>query len=469
VRDGRRDEGSILPLVMVMSVVLTVVITALASYVSSGLRYGTVVEERADRLAAADGGLRYALERLGNSQYAACLSHLGSSGYTIDFPVEVNGATVDVTCRRGGGGIGDVKAWAIVVTGQGVPSGQPMLESQAGGGVQKMLGGPVWVSDPSRMDLKAPVTVEDGDIWYYRPDCDNPSPAVTLDEDLTFEPAYRGTICVNKPWTSLFRPPTIGSFPSASDVSLTNQPADTATYPGCSVFEPGRYTVMPALGAHNYFKSGNYYFEDVQFEVEDAVVTAGWPDSAAYGDQIFIPNAPCAAAITDDAASGSTPGATFYFGGTSHIDVDNKGSFEIMRRLQGDSLVSIQALHTSSAGSHKASSLTSTSDLIWTKSGANNDLALHGLVWAPRASMTFGNVTNAANGQILGGAVFARMHLQASASASAFVIRVETAPIAYELRVDATAAKNGRTTTMTAVVQVSDQGVTAVNSLRVRE
>jgi hypothetical protein len=83
------------------------------------------------------------------------------------------------------------------------------------------------------------------------------------------------------------------------------------------------------------------------------------------------------------------------------------------------------------------------------------------------AQLEFGNVTNAANGQLLGGAAVSRMVLQASASASAFIIRVESSPIAFELRVDSTATKNGESTTMTAVVQVDDQGTTAVNSLRV--
>ena len=47
---------------------MSVVIAAVASYVTTGLKYGRVVEDRADRLAAADGGLRYAIERLSNSQ-----------------------------------------------------------------------------------------------------------------------------------------------------------------------------------------------------------------------------------------------------------------------------------------------------------------------------------------------------------------------------------------------------------------
>ena len=94
---------------------------------------------------------------------------------------------------------------------------------------------------------------------------------------------------------------------------------------------------------------------------------------------------------------------------------------------------------------------------------------MHGLIWAPKAQLEFGNVTNSANGQLLGGAVVSRIVLQASASVSAFIIRVETSPIAFELRLDSTATLNGLSTTMTAVVQVDDQGTTAVRSLRVRE
>lgn len=461
----RRDEGAVLPLVLVMSLVLAVVIGALASYVAVGLRFGGVVEDRADRLAAADGGLRYAIERLQNSAYAGCLTNLGNTGYTIDFPVQVNGADVDVTCRKGASGIGDIKAWAIIVTGQGVPAGQWMLQSQSGGGVQKLLGGPVWVTDPSRTDLKAPVTIEDGDIWYYRSDCTNPS--VSIDPDLTFTPAYRGPICVNQPWSTVYSAPTVGSFPSVTDLARTNQPG-VVDANGCTVFSPGRYTTMPALGTNTYFKAGNYYFEDFTFDIRQSTVTAGWADASRYGDQQFIPNAPCAPAINADATSGSAPGATFYLGGSAKIEIDVQGSLEILRRLQGNSLVSIQALRTTTVN-YKASTLGYNEDVIYTKSGNNTDLAIHGLLWAPRAQLTFGNVTNRANGQLLGGAAIARIVLQASASASSFIIRVESSPIPYELRIDATATKNGQSTTMTAVVQVDDQGTTAVNSIRVRD
>ncbi len=460
-----RDEGAILPLVLVMAVIIAVVIGALASYVTTSLKYGEVVEQRADRLAAADGGLRYAIVRLGNSQYAGCLSNLGNAGFKIDMPVQINESDIDITCTKGSNSISDIKAWAIVVTGAGVPGNQWMLQSQAGGGVQKLLGGPVWVSDPGRMDLKAPITVEDGDIWYYRADCANPS--LTIDSNLTFTPAYRGTICVDQTWDQVYSAPAVGAFAGLTDLLNTN-PAPT-TNGTCKVFAPGRYTTMPALGANTYFRSGNYYFHNFKFDIVNAVVTAGWASSSLYGDQQFIANAPCAGAISaDSTTSGSTPGATFYLGGSAAIEIGNKGSLEILRRLQGDSLVSIQALTTTNAN-QTASSLAYNNNIIWTKAGNNSDLAIHGLIWAPYAQMEFGNVTNSANGQLLGGAALSRIVLQASASASSFIIRVESSPIAYELRLDSTATKNGLSTTMTAVVQVDDQGTTAVNSLRVRD
>jgi len=461
-----------------MAVVISVVIAAIATYVTAGLRYGRVVEDRADRLAAADGGLRYALELLEQSRYAGCLTSMGKTGYTLDFPAKVNDADVKVTCVKGATGIGDIKAWAIIVTGEGVPAGQWMLQSQAGGGIQKMLGGPVWVTDPSRMDLKAPVTVEDGDIWYYSPTgCDNPS--LTLDSNLTFTPDYRGTQCNDEPWTKVYENvPDLGTITAVTDTTNTN-PAPKVDANGCTVFSPGRYTVAPTLGKNTYFKSGNYYFENFTMDVSNATVTAGWPNQAEYGDKVFIPNYACTGiegsnanfALTVDKNSGSAPGATFYLGGSSKIEIGNKGSLEILRRLQTDTeganLVSIQAMD-STTSNYKKSTLGYNDDIVYTKSGNNSDLAIHGLLWAPRAQLEFGNVTNAANGQLLGGAAVSRIILQASASVSAFIIRVETSPIDFELKVDSTATKQGQSTTMRAIVYINDQGeIGAINSWRV--
>ncbi len=476
-RNDRRETGAILPLVLVMSIVITMIVAALATYVATGLRFGNVAEARADRLAAADGGLRYGIERLGNSQYPACLSNLGNVGHTIEFPAQVNGAQVKVTCQKASGGISDIKAWAIVVTGADVPTGLPMLTSQSGGGgPQKLLGGPVWVTDPdrSRTDLQAPVTVENGDIWYYREDC--PNATLDLDEDLSFTPAFRGTQCIDKPWDEIYDVPCPKSAadPEVCDWTVAPvpqteaPPPDIASVPGCTIFSPGMYTTPPALSKNNYFRAGEYYLVDFTWNITDATVVAGFANTdLLYGDQQFLANAPCADATFADANSGSTPGATFYLGGTARIEIGTKGGLEILRRAQGADFVSIQALRDMPAP-YVNSSLDYKTDILWTQSGNNSDLALHGQAWAPYASMTFGNVTNSANGQILGGAAFATIHLQASASASAFVIRVETSPTVYSLLLKSVATLDGRSTTMHAVVQVDDQGnPLAVSSLRV--
>jgi hypothetical protein len=464
-----RDRGAILPLVLVMAVVVSLVIVTLANYVTTNLTYGHIVEERADRLAAADGGLRYAVERLQNSAYAGCLTNLGDTGYTIDFPATVNGSDVDVTCSKGSSDIGDIKAWALIITGE-LASSDPdtwMMRSQ--GGSTKLLGGPVWVTDPSTdvNDLQSPVEVEDGDIWFYRADCSNPN--LTVDpSQLSFTPAFRGTICVEKQWYELFDTPEIGWFPWPVNTAKTNQ---APTMSGeCTVFHPGRYTVAPTLGANTYFRSGNYYFEGVTLTITNAAVTAGWADFDGNGDQQFIPNYKCDDAIQTDKESGSLPGATFYMGSSSRIVIDTNGTLEIMRREQGDDFVSIHALSgVHPSGKWFQSTIGSTQNMIETQSGLNADLAIHGLVWAPYSALEFGNVTNVANGQLLGGAALAKVVLQASASASNFLIRVETSPADFQLRLSATATKNGRSTTMTAVVDVDDQGTTAVNSLRVIE
>ena len=464
----RRDEGAVLPLVLVMSVVVSLVVVTLAGYVSTNLRYGQVVEERADRLAAADGGLRYAVERLQNSAYAGCLTNLGDTGYTIDFPVYVNGSEIDVTCRKGSSSIGDIKAWALIITGELSPTDPETWMVRSQGGTSKLLGGPVWVTDPSTdvNDLSSPVEVEDGDIWFYRPDCDNPN--LTIDPaELSFTPEFRGTICVEKPWHQLFDTPRIGGLPWPTDTALTNQPP-TIDADGCTVFAPGRYTVAPPLGTNTYFRSGNYYFENVLINITNSTVTAGWADFDGNGDQQFIPNYACVDAMATDAGSGSTPGATFYMGGSSRIRIDTNGTFEILRRRQGADFVSIHALSgVHPSGKWFQSTIGSTQNIIETTSGLNSDLALHGLVWAPYSGLEFGNVTNVANGQILGGAALAKVVLQASASSSNFLIRVESSPADYQLRLSATATKNGLSTTMTAIVEVDDQGTTAVNSLRV--
>ena len=127
----------ILPIVLVISMVSAMVIIALANYVTADLATARSSRTRADRLAAADGGLRYGVEQLRNfhGQLGALCGTAAATGggYTQQFPPVINGSTTTVTCRRVGSLISDVDGWGLIVTGEGVPNGQPMFATKGAG------------------------------------------------------------------------------------------------------------------------------------------------------------------------------------------------------------------------------------------------------------------------------------------------------------------------------------------------
>ncbi len=464
-----RDDGAILPIVLVIATTLSVVVMSTATFVTADLRYGRVVEARADRLAAADGGLRYGIEKLRNFQ-TLCTTKAGSGGgFTTIFPPEINGATAEVTCRRVGNGISDVQGWGVVVTGSGVPAGQTLFTTQGAGGSSdnvKTFSGPVFVADPSRIDLQAKLEIKNGDLWYTSSNCDVPTAVPEIDSGyLAFTPDFfRGPLCTELKWdTGLFSAPTGGTVPTA--------PANPAPVPtvGCTVFGPGKYTSPPQLGDDNYFLAGDYYFENVTIDLQNQSLIAGFP--ANSGDTAKIASASCAAAQAADKQAtllaGGRGGATFYLGGSSKLNVLNGGELEIFRRKQGNTYLSILALDAPGAG-YIASSLSFNAWILETKSGSNNDVAIHGLLWAPHTSVRLGNITNAANGQLLGGLVVATLDTQASASASAFAIGIESNPVDVKLLLISTATKDGAKTSIRAVIQYRpDNKDLAINSWRV--
>ena len=135
---------------------------------------------------------------------------------------------------------------------------------------------------------------------------------------------------------------------------------------------------------------------------------------------------------------------------TPHFEVSTQGGFEILRRQQNNDFVSLHALPP---GHAMASTLDYNTDIINTGPGSNKQMVIHGMVYAPRASLEFGNVANAAAAQLSGGAIVARIEAQAAASASGFVIQVQGSPQSDRLAYTATATKNG-TTQVRVIAQV---------------
>jgi len=463
-RDTRADSGAILPLVIVGTFIVSTMVIAVTTYVTADLRYAQVVEDRADRLAAADGGLRFGVEKLRNFQTLCATAAGTGGGVATVFPPTINGAETTVTCRRIGEAISDVQGWGVVVTGSGVPNGQSIFSTKGAGQSNniKTFSGPVYIADPSRMDLQSLMQIKDGDLWYSATDCDNtPNIAVIASGDLQFEPDFfRGPLCTEKTWNGgLFTAPT-GSTPPVAPV---NPPYVSTS--SCRVFSPGKYTSIN-LAQDNYFRAGAYYFENTSLDLQGQSVIAGFPDGA--GDSPKLVNTNCANEQAFDKQAGGTGGATFYMGGTSNIQVNSNAGFEIFRRKVNETYLSLFAVASSGAG-YLASTVDWNTWMLETKSGSNNDVAIHGLLWAPKAGVSLGNITNAANGQLLGGLVVARLDTQASASASAFLIGIEANPVWARLLLISTSKLKGRTAVIRAVVQFRpDTGDLAINSWRVK-
>jgi hypothetical protein len=451
-----RDAGNILPIVLVSLVVFTLIVIGVARLTTTGLRYGAVVERRADLLAAADGGLRYGVERLRNFE-DLCTTGVGDGGFTTIFPPRINDADTTVTCTRVGAAIADIQGWGVMVTGANVPSGQAMFVVRGAGGSsveEKRLRGPVYVADPDRIDLQSNLIIEDGDLWYTTADCGNPP---VIDEPaLTFDPDFlRGPSCSELPWTALFQPPT-ADVPTSDALESAAAP-DDLSFNGCRVFSPGSYSGTIPLAGANYFRSGDYYFDDVDFELFNQSAVFGFPSGSGDVQRVSM-GAGCQAALDYDRAnSGERGGATLWLGGDSTISIDTGGEFEIFRRFHGEAYLSIVVVETNGIGfEQNTNSYRTSTSIDWvfeTTSGNTNDAAVHGVLWAPYSKISLGNVTNAAVGQLIGGVAVGQLDVQASASADEFAIGVEGTPIETELLLESTAVKDGISTTIRAVVQ----------------
>ena len=481
----RPDRGSVLPLALISSVVLGGVVMALLSFTTAGLRYGRVVEARADRLAAADGGLRYAIGRL--SAGAARLCGTGGAD-TISAP-DLNGATVTVTCRQVGPGFDHTNGWAMILTGEEIPpvddpvcsTSEPnpcaLLRTASGVSTEKLIGGPVYMADTS-FSLQAPIEFRRAQLMYTSSDCDA---VPTIPDELTFDASSLGVTCTSAPWSmqpdrwsaadadqGLFHEPTVGDLPTE------HAPAPTIIDDGsaCKVFLPGLYdaTNAPELASANYFMSGNYLFDGITVSLQNEIVTAGRAaTTGSTGDTQFLPNAACDDVRASDHGvdgdstqlSVSEAGATLYLRNGARFELGANSSLEVLRRKQGRSYVSVHVLDDS---------LTWSDHVIEQGGGTNKDMAMHGLVWAPEASILFTQITNRADGQLLGGVVVSSIDLSSSSSGTGFVIAVEPSDLWGKLQLDSTAELDGSTTTIRSIVDFRPTtGYVAVTSWRVLE
>lgn len=404
-RSARRDQGTVLPLVLVITIALGGVVLAIATYSTTSLRYARVAEERSDRLSAADAGMRYALDQI-KLKARGCVwddAIHTLPGVATDF----NDAFAEVECQRITSGLDDIDMYAAVMTGQGLPASgsDSFLLSSQGGSNAKVLGGPVYMQridtaafNFSSASTDAGVDIEDGPLLYFEapdPDptisCVPEKPSVVVARaagKLTFTPdLIFGPECVDEQWWEKFTSPEIpadltalperdGSlaitpsvpFGTVTTALLNSWESLLATSPAggyvditgsgnCRVFFPGRYTTTPStanIGA--YFMSGEYVMDlpssNAKLQARQGVITAGVPNPRVFVGTEPVANeranTPACNGIQNLDPANADPevlgGATFYLAGSSFIEVETQGSLEIHGRRQGDRFVSVQTL-----------------------------------------------------------------------------------------------------------------------------
>ncbi len=460
-----RDRGSILPIVLVVVVVLGAVVVATARYATTTLRYGQVVESRSDRLAASQAAMDDAIEQLSlRHGISVCATDAGTgTGVSNLFPETINDANVTVHCELTGGTLPTSEGFALAVTGEGVSSGLTLLEFNNGD--KPEIDGPIFVSDPGRVDFKQPTTIVEGDFWYPDTPCaDSTGTAAATTfarstisvNQLSFLPTLtRGYYCVNRTWNQLFdAPPVDGSVSGLAVPSSGPTPVG-----GCTVWEPGYYDVAPALGNNNYFKSGIYHFDDIGPWVFNKQI-------ATFGNSLFpgfpiIDNTPCDGPRGSDA----TTGATVYVSGNTQFDMDKTDTgIEIAGREQGGSVVAVHVLATSLDPDSEG--------LFVSGNGGGREIALNGLIWAPESALIFNTIPTKKAAALRGGAVIARLVGKISGAATGFVIEVSSAAGNNQLLLESTATQltsGGETTVRVVADYRPATGEVAVESWRVCE
>lgn len=272
----RRDEGSVLPLVLVLLVVSSLIVLPLLTYAVTVLKANSVVSERTKQLEAAKGGLRAVLADPAEI-FLAC----DGSG-TLP-TIALNGLTVTTEC------VEIEEIGPLEALGYEVPVGATAM--QLGATVPTEFVGTRRQSDPTP-----------------------PYPAT---------PDWWASEVSNVATSDLIWLPDLPVFPATVRSST---PFDMPAGFDCRVFFPGHYAdAIDISSGRVYFASGVYYFESSVTVRGDADVVVG------YGLEEFgtdcADDIQVAANVLGDPGTFAIDGggATFVFGAEGHLVVDDTG------------------------------------------------------------------------------------------------------------------------------------------------
>jgi type II secretory pathway pseudopilin PulG len=478
----RSSEGAVLIAVLIVVTVFAIIAVAVSSYAFTSSRRANLTRERTDRVAAANAGVREAINRFRENPRLC-----GVSGGASSFVRQINGIDVLVSCSFLAGQSAGIGGWALVTTDSSTVS----FDTQGNAGDRKLITGNVYLSG---IDPSAELDVKNGDVLRYDNgtpgSCNLNSPAVQ------FDPTGYVYSCVTDPWTA-YIPPSLDPNnllpPAFSDTGwVTHNPAapvgdptnliSVVTVAGreWTIYKPGRYDIpltltkagpggciaSPTACDHQYFESGEYYFTEPITTDSDIVVIGG---KKAIAENVRVPAVKAlidAGAVPADSAPNGS-GVTWLFGDNASINAGKANVELFVRRdaqLEGWSIVAVKRAAVAAPAVSWTNAIdTGYPTVVQVDPGNQKNLSVHGRVWVPDQRLNIDNGSNDSVINFLYGVVAGRFNLyQTSASATGVEISVPTLDNSRRLRIDALAGN----VDATAVIQIANDAdaSTAINS-----
>lgn len=486
-----RDRGAILLLALVLVVVLGLVVVGIATYTSAALKTSQVTDEIVDTLALAESGMQYGLARADGGNCPASTNDV------------IAGTTVTTTCQKVARVENADGLYALVVTALGVNSASHdalILTGAASESGRKKISGPVYLGEQMKASLTSAVAVAldgatevPGDVKFdVAGDCttssvspapaaawEAPQPVVSCDSRGWEAAASRPNLSVDPlaPATDLQKA-TLFSGPSYGEVG---NPVPTPNLSGCLEFTPGWFKGSLLAGNRlnlngpTFFKSGVYYFEDVEIDISDQLAIGkrldlATPSSPTSG--IDYPSS-CSTEWTNET---NATGAVWILGGSSRI-VGTKANVDFYPRqvertntTLGPANMAVIAFEPGAPTTYgyAATSLSANEannqdgqKILWRANGSQTDISFYGLVYVPGSFIDMNNASADARVQFIGGIVGARIDIRIAANVPGFTISVPTQLIDYHL-LETTATSSGVTTVVRTVSKEGASGLEVI-------
>lgn len=452
--DRRSEDGASLVMVLVFISIFGLILAGLLTEAGASVKYTTNVANHEKLVYAADAGVSAGIQQIQQNSELCPGVGMGTGPAISD--VTVNNQTVSVTCAATVGTTLGSSGFAVVTTATGANS-LKLSNAQA-----KKIKGPVFVS--GSVSWGPGLQLSNGNFYQLKQP-DGSCQAVPTSSQLSLSAPYGVYTCRTPADIGLPAGQLWPDQPHDPPAMPTATPSVNGTDVGsCRIFTPGVYSLPPNLKkGDNYFVSGTYYFTFTgTWNVKQATIYGGQPDPA-YETRALVP-APTCATSSDTAYGGTGTGVEWIFGGTSRMYIDTQGSVELFARTGETgaspylSLVGVPSESAWTSKGYSPNTVLSGTPILEIKDGNKQNLAVHGLLYAPNQDVAL-TATNSVLAQTLGGMVVSHLTMQSSASAQGLAVAVAAGPPApREILVTATAhdSGGGRDVVSSAVIQVAN-------------